>query len=323
MELDNERRNIQLIAFLGIALALAVLLEILRLSFTEQYQFASSLDIAQGIGEVPYQYRVLFAKLSLLLTEHFGVLGFSDWCSLFNVISSICIVYSVFKIFIYFGISYRAAQVLALCSLLPIGYCLLVDLNDQLSSLYYIYDLPGVAFFTAGLLCLLNNEIRKFAFIFVIGTLNRETTLILLFPYLNIYNSRFGRLPIIGLGILGSSWIAVKYYLFQVYSLNPGRAVHLAVMNNIEALSSFSIFGLVFVGGGSWILLLYSRRSIPRDLASLLSCLLPFFCVVLMAGSILELRVFLEITPLLWVAGIVSFFAKNKWLNKEIRCDDS
>lgn len=92
-----------------------------------------------------------------------------------------------------------------------------------------------------------------------------------------------------------------------MYRLNPGQPVHVGILYNLQALSSLNAIGLFLIGGGSWIVLLFYRKYLPSELSALLGCLTPFLCVVFLAGNWLEMRVFLEIGPLLWVAAVVSY----------------
>lgn len=288
------------------ALISSIAFERLRIGLSQAYEFATAQDIARGVGEVPYQYRCLIPKLCLTMQELVDSPSFDACLYAIDVIACMTIIYGVRSIFDYFQKPGFIGNAASLLTLLPVAWCCFV-MPGAPAPFLYPYDLPSTAFFTIGLALILHGKYRHFQWLFLAGTFNRETTLFLLFPYLRMGNIDGGKKTILRAGLLLGLWSLIKGFLWIAYYPNPGRIVHTGIIKNLPAIASpITLMCLATVGFGMWIPLFIYRRHIPERLAALLSCLLPFILIMFMAGYVLELRIFLEIIPLLWVSGIIT-----------------
>lgn len=99
----------------------AVILEYTRRQITREYDFATSLQIATGYGEVPYQYRFLVAWLCLKLSQLVPVIEFSSYLFVTDVIAVVATIWSCRIIFEKFGLSTRASLTSAISVTIPLA----------------------------------------------------------------------------------------------------------------------------------------------------------------------------------------------------------
>jgi hypothetical protein len=307
-----------------IAASVSSIFEYARRQFTREYEFATPLLIASGYGEVPYQYRFLVAWTSLNITESFPFLSFDACLFIADACAAMVTIWSSKIILERSGFSNWVSFGLSILVTLPLALCFFISPKTTYP-LYYPYDFPAVAFFTVGLLLLFTK--RQFAFecLFVIGTLNRESILFLLFPYLRIFVLRDAvRLQHYTRAfLLLSAWAIIKLLMYYSYSTNPGRPLHFALLKNCEwLLEDYNILYVLTLAGGLWLPMLIFKHHTPSSIKDLLACVLPFSLITIMVGGIGEQRVFLEITPLLWISlvvGIKSFIVELKQRNLNTR----
>lgn len=86
------------------SVSLAVILEVARLNFASPYEFATPRKIAEGIGEVPYQYRFLIPTISLVLTKYFPIFTLDGYCFVIDIFSCLCVVYCALRMFLFFRV---------------------------------------------------------------------------------------------------------------------------------------------------------------------------------------------------------------------------
>jgi hypothetical protein len=302
----NKRSVVSLSWQMLSTFVVSFLLEDARWQCTREYQFATPLDIARGFGEVPYQYRFLTPWVCLKISTSVPHVTFHSCLFITDVLASMLTVYSCHEILRLFGFSKTYAFPLSLLVVIPLALCFLISFGTEQPQ-FYPYDLPAVAFFTYGLLLLSTKRQLLFELLFCTATLNRETMLFLIFPYMRAFWVRKKAIVGVRIVLLLLWWAALKYFLSTVYSMNPGRPVHLDIAKNIQWLSDTPhLLYLLVVGGGMWVPLGCLWGTVPHDFRDLLACVVPFGLTVAIAGTIGEMRVFAEVSPLLWVGGLIA-----------------
>jgi hypothetical protein len=188
-------------------------------------------------------------------------------------------------------------------------YCLL-----NMHLLRFIYDLPSLAFFALGLefICYHRNP-AWLALLFIVATVNRETTIFLLLFYAVEYSMRSGRFKprslyapaILRLVIpMLIFWLAWHRYVAQHYAANPTQAGSWAYLNIgllIMPITWPQMFGAV---GYVWLLVIVFRRDILDPVLRAWLSVTPLWLLLMgYYGILIETRLFGELIPLFACAG--------------------
>ncbi len=184
----------------------------------------------------------------------------------------------------------------------------------------YPYDLPSLAFFTAGLFCIYTRRFLPLAFIVFFGTMNRETTLFLIGVYIldaattgtsDAYariRDRFSpaRVPWLRVALLCALWLAVKLTLHYLFRHNDNSENYVRVRENLGRLKPrlwpalFNICGYLL----PVVLLLY-RQIRPIRYANYVF-IFPLWCAVMFyTGVILETRIYGELCSYVSIAVVL------------------
>ena len=186
----------------------------------------------------------------------------------------------------------------------------------------FIYDLPSLAFFSLGFYFIYKRKHWPFAAVFVIGTINRETTILLLaffvlaqcsqargFNWRQAYSAATMRL-IAPLGIVWIGWHLCVTHLFRanVSAIQPRAWLNLGILAvPFTWPQLFSVFAYLLP------LVIFYRKLI-RDtvLRSWLWALPVWFIFMFCYGVIVETRLFGELIP--FVACVSALIAEEKLL---------
>jgi hypothetical protein len=170
----------------------------------------------------------------------------------------------------------------------------------------FLYDLPGVAFFSVGLwMIYFRKSPWLFAALFLIATLNRETTLLLLpfymlsaasrdeeFRWKNAFNLRTISVVI----PLAAAWVAWHFFIFHIFKYNVSEYYPRLSLNLYTLVHPRYWPQLLSAGGYLLPFILLGRRSI-RDpqLRAWLWVLPVWFGFMFFWGILVETRVFGEL----------------------------
>jgi hypothetical protein len=186
------------------------------------------------------------------------------------------------------------------------------------------YDVPQVAVFAICLAAILKRNRFVFYVLFMIGTLNRETTcfLVPIFGLLEWHRAtdstvqRHGRL-FAELGLLSALWLALRYFSSHFYEQHPLYAGILLRRNLGFLINPFHWPVLTSVFAFLWILYLLQFRRIGHRGLQFCAILLPLWlAVMLVAGDPLEIRIhsewigYLAVCLILIVADLLKSTAK-------------
>jgi hypothetical protein len=187
----------------------------------------------------------------------------------------------------------------------------------------FIYDLPSLAFFSLGLYCIyLRKRAGWLAAVFVVGTLNRETTLLLLVFYVLAqchrgqrfdWRQSYARATLMTALPLIAFWLGWHLWVAHMFQGNPSAAQPRVSLN-------LSILAVPFtwpqvVGTFAYVLpvvILYRRHITDALLKTWLWALPVWFVFMLYYGVFVETRVFGELIP--YIACVSALIAEDKIL---------
>lgn len=320
---------------LGWVLLVAILSVHFALSYmTHSHPYLDITKYAQGQERNPFQYRALTSWLLYILAKPIDALSLQDYFSppfdnayriadtIISTISIALSVYFTYRIILHFTQVKYFAQ---LASLLVIymayfNYILAYGVYN----FSYPYDLPQLAFFSAALFFLYRQAFLYFYIVFVISTINRETSIFLLVFLMLSYIVNPGplRKPAINWLIAGlASFALIKYLLLLAYGHNaheiPQRAAYgglwvwqLGLNLKILLMPQYwadilSNFGFI------WLIVLFWFRYLNQDeLKRCLWAIFPWIVGMMFVGRILEIRIFGELIPFITV--VIAVIVRNR-----------
>jgi len=275
----------------------------------------------QGNERTPFQYRLLLAGLlrwahtsALLGRISMALTGWHVWFG--QGVRAEDLVEAAIDV-VAVGVSGLAAQALyRLASpsriLLPAIYPLTLVMIAGMYALLtvhayrFVYDLPGVAFFSLGLYLIYSRRsIASFAVLFCVATFNRETTLLLLLFFVVAECSRgkafdlrravhWRTLAVVA--PLSIAWLAWHFWVTHHYARNPSAAdprlgLNLALLAIPLAWPQlFGVYGYLLPA------VLAGWRTIPDPILRNWLLLFPVWVgIMLWYGLFIEIRIFGEL----------------------------
>ena len=181
----------------------------------------------------------------------------------------------------------------------------------------YPYDMPAVAFFSAGLYSIYSRRYLLLLAVVVLGTFNRETTLFLIGIYLldataSTDNKRASRgfapsvlhtFPLLRVSLLVVVWLAIKLTLAHVFALNDHAEDYVRLRENFASLQPRLWPALLNICGYLLpVVVLRNRELTDRRFRSYLWIVPFWFAVMFYKGVILETRIYGELCPYVAVA---------------------
>lgn len=186
-------------------------------------------------------------------------------------------------------------------------YCIHNEANFS-----YPYDLPGLAFFAAGLCYLYQRSYTGLLIVVFVGTFNRETTLFLIILYVidaatrvspdgaSMFRGRFDLRLVrwVRVLLLVVVWVAVKGSLAHAFRSNDTSESFLRLSYNLARLKPRLLPALLNICGYSIpLILLLQRRIRPERFRNYLFVLPAWFVVMCISGVLLETRIYGELCP--------------------------
>jgi hypothetical protein len=174
----------------------------------------------------------------------------------------------------------------------------------------YPYDLPSLAFFTAGLYYIYSRSFTGLFTVILIGTFNRETTLFLIGIY--VFDSAtavFRRselklkrrfelklVPWTRVALLCGIWLAIKLSLAHHFAHNDTSESFVRIEYNLRRLTPRLLPALLNICGYTIPLVLLFHRTIrPLRFANYLFILPIWFAVMFWSGVFVETRIYGEL----------------------------
>ncbi len=162
----------------------------------------------------------------------------------------------------------------------------------------FIYDFPLLLLYTLGLIFLYKQDWIKFLIIFLVGCINKETTILLTLVFFIFYKSGlkkelFNKLLIAQLAI----FFFVKSLLYFVFKNNPGTFIEFHLIDhNLRLLTGYDLT-LAAAVLGLILLVFFKWNEKPNFLKISLSMLIPLVILTLFLGYLDELRDYYEVYP--------------------------
>lgn len=202
-------------------------------------------------------------------------------------------------------------------------------------NLRFYYDLPSMMFFSVGLyLIYFRWHSALFAALFLIGTVNRETTLFLLLFFVLARLAPDRRIDLRRLQDrqmwtvvipLAAAWLAWHVWVGWVFRQNPSECTSKFLFNLILVLMPWTWPQLAGAGCYLFPVVLLLRRSIQDSTIRMWVWALPaWYAVMFFYGILVETRIFGEligyiacVTALIAEQGILSALESHGWSNDE------
>ncbi|HLA63172.1 MAG TPA: hypothetical protein VK610_02005, partial [Rhodothermales bacterium] len=176
------------------------------------------------------------------------------------------------------------------------------------NAIFFPYDTASAAFFAGGLALMLRREWRWFYPLFVVATLNRETTCFLTVAYVCVALGR-ERPAVIARHVVAQAllWGGLKMGLGALYAANVTLDVGATGLFSNQLARSGRILtavpGLVYLatitmGGAAVVAFLLRRRIGDARLLRLFGVVPPFLLGMVVVGELLEVRIYGELIPL-------------------------
>jgi hypothetical protein len=195
----------------------------------------------------------------------------------------------------------------------PIGALLILPVFFKFYS--YMCDPATLLLFSLAIMSIARKRTLPFYVVFLLATLNRETSLLLSGIFLVREFRQMRNLSLAGHLLLQASiWIAVKAWLAVIFRNNPGSFIDFQLIDHNLALIADSVaspiylyhlLNLAVVLIIFWALIRHRWPEKPIFLRrSFLITAIPLAVGVLLFGSIIELRVYHELFPFLFLLSL-------------------
>ena len=181
----------------------------------------------------------------------------------------------------------------------------------------YPYDMLSVAFFAAGLFCIVRRSFPGLLAVLAVGTFNRETTLFLIGIFIldaastsleqptGTWTDRFSwrQVPWLKVVALALVWIGIKLLLARHYAGNDRSEDYVRLRYNLGELKPRLWPALLNTCGFMLPVVLLFRKALqPLRFRNYLWIIPVWFAAMFYAGVIVETRIYGELCPLVAVA---------------------
>ena len=279
---------------------------------------AASLDrLVAGTADTPFQFRALLPWFVRAAESVLGCLPISlNAAHLFALgeITALLVAQAgIGRLLTRIGFDRAQAWLWSFSLYFVLAY---VYLAPEYLRLWYPADVPAIAFFAWGLVWLIERRWGRFAAVFAIGTLNRETTIFLALAALLVeWEGPHRRHALLRFLALSGLWLMIKTALAWLYRDNPGLGLFASgrPANNLAILGDWRVLvRLTSFAGFTWMpALIFYRRIANRDLACALWIVPPYLMAMMLVANLNELRIYGELVPLLLPASLLALKAAD------------
>ena len=185
----------------------------------------------------------------------------------------------------------------------------------------YPYDVPSLAFFSAGLYFIYQRRFVPLAVVMLLGTVNREVTLFLIGIYIldaatvpNLdtaasFRHRFNRkhIPWLRVLLLSAIWLAVYGSLLIHFRYNDRSEDYSRIQENLIRLIKVHYWPAMLNICGYLLpfVCLFRQRLQPQRFANYLYILVPWVAIMFYTGVLNETRIFGELCPYTAIAAVL------------------
>lgn len=289
-----------------------------------EYPYINRLRWEHGYERLPFQTRLLLAPLyrwadnshfmkqwasSLARNDYFFPHGIHAGDIVEFFVGILCVLISGWVAVQIYAAATRRNLLRPLVYPLFLGLCVMAYIVHTVQNFRYVYDMPTLACFAIGFYLLyFRKPIYWFVLLFAIGTLNRETTLLLL-PFFAISRSLdangrfqwrgFFSREVLTIGLsLALYWLVWHHVVFAIFKHNASE-YYPRVLWNLKDVARIRYWPQLASALGFLLpfLLLY-RKGVRDPLLSAWIWMVPVWCGFMFCWAILtETRVFGELLP--------------------------
>jgi len=270
----------------------------LRFALNVPYGAQAPLDALLAYeADRPFQYRILVPFL---------VNGIPGWLiekpvARFFAIEFLATLGTVFAFRAWLRRFFSDDLLRSLLSLLIVPCMVYSFVLPRDTPLWFPWDIPSVLVFALGLLFLHEKRWWLFYPLFVLGTLNRETTCFLtIIFFLGHWDDRRTRAYWLHCMSQTLLWVAIKIVLMWAFQDRGGQVVYHHIGENWALLGRLSSYPLLLSSMGFTAVLVAAGYPLVRDpfVRRGLLCLVPFHVGLFLVGRLLETRIYGELIPL-------------------------
>lgn len=171
----------------------------------------------------------------------------------------------------------------------------------------YIYDIPQLFLFTTSLWLLYRQKWGWYLFLFLLTTLNKETSILLTLLYIFYFYPRLEKKHFIKI-LFWQLFIyfVLRSFLLITYRQNPGYIVYLAYLRHIEQYKTQPILLMITIFFFASIYALIRKNWKAKSPFLKTATIIPLLMILLffIGGMPMEFRVFLETIP---IVGVLMF----------------
>jgi hypothetical protein len=311
------------ILFLIVAGVVSYYFTEIRFYLNEEYKPAALSSLLEGTAARPFQYRALVPWIVSAISKtglHVPAIHLPPQLWITNALSidharSFVLIELISVFFLVVAFRYYISMFLknnTLSTVLAFTLFLVLPFNYVLpraAPFWYPYDMPAILFFTLGLIFLYRQKWAMYYTVFLIGVFNRETICFLTFVYLiTSIGERKPKVILLHCGLQFVLWLAIKYFLYQLYSSNPGEGLfETQLLANIGFLLTPKRYPF-FLSNMGFILIpiVFYFRLIDNDFVRRsLFVGIPFFLAMMYVADIWELRIYGELLPIMLLAFLI------------------
>ncbi len=195
--------------------------------------------------------------------------------------------------------------------------CVLLYIVHTVQNFRYVYDMPSLLVFALGFyLIYFRKPLPWFIALFAAGTLNRETTLLLL-PFWALgqvlgpegrvrWRGLLGAPVLVPIGLMGLYWATWHLIVFRMFGANPSE-YYPRLAFNLHCMGRLRYWPqLAGAFGYLWPFLLAYRRELRDPMLRVWLLVLPLWYLFMLQWAIVtETRVFGELAPFLAPAAVL------------------
>ncbi len=192
-----------------------------------------------------------------------------------------------------------------------LGLCVLLYIVHTVQNFRYVYDMPSLLVFALGFYMIyFRKPTAWFVLLFALGTLNRETTLLLL-PFWALaqvlaldgrvaWRALLSRPVLVPVALMGTYWAAWHLIVFHMFGANPSE-YYPRLLFNLHCFLRLRYWPqLAAAFGFLWPFLIVYRRQVRDPLLRAWLMVLPvWYGFMLLWAIVTETRVFGELIPIL------------------------
>jgi len=291
--------------FYGLALLLAVGYAILRFQLNYEVKTYTLEMLTRGEGNAPYQYRTLvpWVVKSLLFLAP-GLIPMERLIYGIIEASSCFLLFVVFARFLtQFTNNLTSCRLFSLGLIYPLFFTHLIP--NRANPIYAPYDTPAILIITIGLILLYHRRWGWYYLLFVVGTINRETTCFLTMIYFfTAFQKDSWKSIALHCGAQLLIWISIKQGIFLLYpdqhlfTGEKGTFINQVLLNKLFVTNPLSYLYFLQMMGGIWLPAILLGGIIASSFAKrALLVFIPFMFGMYLVGLLAELRIFGEMIP--------------------------